>query len=465
MSRIDRLRADPLLATSTLRRATAGVDHVTRTAGLLLRVFGTGGRRPRAGPSGTGWSPATVDDAPVSGTGHRPCRVALVSGHYAPRVGGLERYVGRLARALRESDDLDVVVITSAPGCRRRWDTIDGVPVLRLPTLLLASNTPVNPAWALQLPLALWRMRVDLVHAHSPVPGLADLAMLTSGRRPRLLTYHAGSMRKGVPGLTDLLLAAYERFILPLVFQRADVLVAVSPTSLAAQEPTARTIPPGVDPEFLESVPAPDRPDEGPPVLLYVGRLDRTSSWKGLDVLFDAYVDLLAEWPDLRLRLVGGGDAAPDMEVQARRRGLSGVSLPGVLHGKDLVEAYRTASLLVLPSTTDAESFGMCLIEAMACATPVVATSVGGPRWVVTPEVDGLLVPPGDRAALVAACRRLLSNRHLAQRLGAAGRDTVQRRFPWARQVDDYLSLYRSLGTVKGRPGRTTPVGRANGTV
>jgi glycosyltransferase involved in cell wall biosynthesis len=372
--------------------------------------------------------------------------VAVVAPYYPPKVGGVENYAARIARAVAEDPGLRPVVITTRlSGLRTTVSVEDGVQVVRLGAWLRLSNTPLSPLWPFQLRRWLRRTGAEVVNAHAPVPGLADLAVAVSGRRPAVLTYHAGSMHKGEPGsgFADRLIGAYERRVLPRVFRRARVLVAVSPVSLAAGQPHAVEITPGVDTErFTPGAPASQRPR----TVLYVGRMDRSSAWKGVDVLVRAFAELAADVPGARLRLVGGGDAVQDHLRLAAELGVADrVEAAGELTGQALADAVRTAAVAVLPSRTEAESFGMVLVEAMACGTPVVGSAVGGIPHAVADGETGLLVPPGDPAALAAACRKLLADGELADRLGAAGRLRAEQRFAWPGLMARYTDLFRSL--------------------
>jgi glycosyltransferase involved in cell wall biosynthesis len=87
----------------------------------------------------------------------------------------------------------------------------------------------------------------------------------------------------------------------------------------------------------------------------------------------------------------------------------------------------------------------MALVEAMACATPVVGSAVGGIPHVVEHEKTGLLVPPGDPTALAAACARLLSDGGLADRMGAAGRRAAEQRYSWPALTARYVDMFRAL--------------------
>ncbi len=366
----------------------------------------------------------------MSGAARR-VRAALVTPRFPPEVGGVERYVLRVAEALRDSGRYDVTVVTSSGSRRTTYDTVDGFPVHRLGTWATLSNTRVNPVWAWQLRRLLMRLEVDVVNAHAPVPGLADLAAWIAPA-PVVLTYHAGSMVKG-DHPADALLRGYERHLLPRVFDRCAALVAVSPVSCARATGRAALIPPGVDCALF-----------APPAsgavracrVLYVGRVERTSRWKGLQVLLDALVRLRDLVPGVRLEVVGDGDDVSSLRRRAVRLGVAGVvDWRGPVDHRELPRHYRAAGVTVLPSLTEAESFGMVLTEAMASGCPVVGSAVGGIPFVVRDGVDGLLVPPGDPCALAEALASVLSDPARAAAMGAAGREAALTR--WNREVHE----------------------------
>jgi glycosyltransferase involved in cell wall biosynthesis len=165
---------------------------------------------------------------------------------------------------------------------------------------------------------------------------------------------------------------------------------------------------PGVDPAEL----APGTPAGG--ALLCVAAV---TPHKGHDVLLHA----LATLPDLawRCTCVGSLDRDPDFADGVCRRADGRVRFLGPRTGPGLERAYAAADLLVLPSY--AETYGMVVTEAIARGVPVVASDVGG-----VPEAlggGGLLVPPGDPAALGAALRSWLTDRGMRDRLRRAARE------------------------------------------
>jgi glycosyltransferase involved in cell wall biosynthesis len=374
-------------------------------------------------------------------TDRRTRTVAVVAPYYPPKIGGVENYAERVTAAVAGSPDLRAVVLTTnTAGRRTRVEVADGVPVVRLGTWGRLSNTPLSPMWPIQVRRWLRRFDVDVLNVHLPVPGLGDMALAVRGERPAVLTYHSGSMRKG-RRLVDAMISGYERWMLPAAFARAGVLVAVSPASLATGHPGAIQITPGVDPQRFTPGAAPSARAR---TLLYVGRMDRSSAWKGVDVLMRALATV--DLPDVRLRLVGNGDATGDLADLARTLGvLDRIDFAGELRGDELVAAMQEAAVAVLPSRSAAESFGMALVEAMACGTPVIGSDIGGIPYVLTHGVTGLLVPAGDAAALAAACRLVLTDGALADRLGDAGRRHVTESYAWAPLMERYLAVFRSL--------------------
>lgn len=366
--------------------------------------------------------------------------VVVVTPYYPPKIGGVERYAERVARAVEATPGMRAAVLTtSTTGQRTSVATEQGVPVVRLGCWGCLSNTPLSPLWPIQVHRWLRRLEADVVNVHSPVPGLGDVAIAVRGRRPVVLTYHSGSMVKGRP-YVDLLLRAYERYVLPGLFARARVLVAVSPGSLAAGRPGCIQITPGVETDRFTPGPA---ASTRPRTVAYVGRMERSSAGKGIDILLRAFA-ALGDLPTARLRLIGDGDAVVDLLALADHLGIADrVDFAGELTGDRLVAAVQQAAVVVLPSYM--EAFGTVLAEAMACGTPVVGSAVGGIPHVIADGLTGLLVPPGDPAALAEACRTILQDGALADQFGAAGRQRAVERYAWSGLTGRYVEVFQSL--------------------
>ena len=159
-----------------------------------------------------------------------------------------------------------------------------------------------------------------------------------------------------------------------------------------------------------------------------VGLFGRLSEWKGQHVFLDA----LAAMEGVQAVIVGGalfGQEAYEARIreQASRLGLDGrVRFLGFR--SDVPELMASMDVVAHTSIV-AEPFGRVVVEAMMCGRPVVATRGGGVTEIIRDGETGLLVPPGDAAALAAALGTILSDPALAQRLGQSGRDDVSDRF------------------------------------
>jgi glycosyltransferase involved in cell wall biosynthesis len=112
--------------------------------------------------------------------------------------------------------------------------------------------------------------------------------------------------------------------------------------------------------------------------------------------------------------------------------------VPHWLHQMDI---YVAASRL------DSESFGVAVLEASACALPVVVSDVGGLPEVVAHGVTGLVVPRDDPAALSAAVERLVADADLRRAFGEAGRVRVQQQYEWTHSVDEMLACFNAVRT------------------
>ena len=163
---------------------------------------------------------------------------------------------------------------------------------------------------------------------------------------------------------------------------------------------------------------------------------------KGHDVLLDALATVVEEsW---RCSCVGSLDRDPAFAGEMRRRArATGCGSPGPRTGAGLDRAYASADLLVLASR--AETYGMVVTEALARGVPVLAADVGGVTEALGHGEDGtrpgLLVPPGDPAALGAALRSWLGDAELRGRLRRAARERRASLRPWAATTSDVAGV------------------------
>jgi glycosyltransferase involved in cell wall biosynthesis len=164
----------------------------------------------------------------------------------------------------------------------------------------------------------------------------------------------------------------------------------------------------------------------------------RLSPEKDIATLLRATAIVARSRPAFRLAIAGDGPCLTELRTLATELKLDErVEFLGMV--RDVAGLLHRASMYVLSSLS--EGVSLTLLEAMACGLPVVATRVGGTPEVVT-ERTGLLVPPGDPAALATALVRIAADRMLGERLGRAGRRHVEELFDIRRMVADYERMY-----------------------
>jgi len=349
-------------------------------------------------------------------------KLLLVTPYFPPHTGGLETYVFNIAQGLIQRYDYEVVVVTSNPnGKKQSIENYCGIKVYRLPIMLRISNTPVNPWWYLTLKSIIRAEKPDIINSHQPVPFIGDLTALLAGDIPFVLTYHEGTMRKH-KFLFDIIIFLYEMLILPHIARKATKIICsshfVRDTFLKRYAFKSIVIHPGVDISLFKPNPAINRDKN---LVLFICRSKNMHKMKGLYQLLDAIKTL----PDSRLRIVGEKGNFPDQRIIST----------GIKRGKDLVEEMQKASVVVLPSLSQVESFGMVLIEAMACQTPVVGTNSGGIPEVIEDGMDGFTVPAKDSHALALAISKIMADRELACRMGQYGEAKVREKFTWDTRV------------------------------
>lgn len=174
-------------------------------------------------------------------------------------------------------------------------------------------------------------------------------------------------------------------------------------------------------------------------VAFFAGRLE---SQKAVDVLLRAWKRVQSRQPEALLVLAGDGSLRAELE--ALSRSLEIQDAVRFLGQSDQVLAlYQAADLFVLPSWS--EGMSNALLEAMACGLAPVATAIPGNTDVLTHERDGLLVAPGDEAALASSLERLLAEDDLRASLATAARQTVLDRFTLEQTAQHYAHLYQHL--------------------
>jgi glycosyltransferase involved in cell wall biosynthesis len=178
------------------------------------------------------------------------------------------------------------------------------------------------------------------------------------------------------------------------------------------------------------------------PARHYLGILATLRTWKGHVYLLDAFARLALQYPDWQLLLVGDGPQWRNLNRRIDELGLrERVIMPG--NREDVPLWLNSMDVFVLPSYGE-EGVSQSVMQAMACARPVVSTTVGAIHEAVAHGETGLLVAPHDVTQLQEAVERLMRDGALRERLGAAGRARAERLFGTGRMLDAMESVFRN---------------------
>jgi phosphatidyl-myo-inositol alpha-mannosyltransferase len=289
-------------------------------------------------------------------------------------------------------------------------------------------NIILSPTAVPRIRRVLEEEQFDILHLHEPMTPAICVATLAFARTPVVATWHAsgplGWMKFGLP-------------LWGFLMDRIDYRIAVS-------EPARETIARWIPGEW-EIVPngtlIPDTADPGGREhrVLFVGRHERR---KGLHVLLRA-------WPEVRrrtgatLRIIGAEPLAVRLLLSRVGIDSDGIEIAGFLSQEDLTRELLSAKAMSAPSL-GGESFGMVLTRAFACATPVIASDIGGYREVIEPGT-AVLVPPGEPEALADAIVALFEDEDRRRAIGEAARKLAVERYSWDRIAQRLAEIYEEV--------------------
>lgn len=392
-------------------------------------------------------------------------RLRVVYLDHVARLSGAELALLRLLPAM--DVDAHVIVAEDGPLVARLRAAGISVEVLPMaPSALDLHRDEVRPGriplssamatagYVVRLARRLRWLRPDLVHANSLKSALCGLAAGRIAGVPLVWHLRDRIAKDYLPGsAVRLVRSAASRF--------PTAVIANSHATLDTLDRAGRR---GRLPGGAHVIGDAFRPIRRPPPLggrrMRMGMVGRLAPWKGQHVFLDAFARAFAGGSEQAVvvgaPLFGEEHYAAELRQLATRLGIAKqVEFTGF---RDDVEAELARFELLVHASTIPEPFGQVVIEGMAAGLPVVAANAGGPAEIIEHEVNGLLYPPGDAAALADVLRRLAADPNLRWRLGWAGRSGVAAYAPEviAAQV---MSVYRQA--LAGR--RAPPSARADG--
>jgi alpha-maltose-1-phosphate synthase len=375
-------------------------------------------------------------------------KVALLTREYPPEVyGGAGVHVEYLARELAPFVDLTV-------HCQGKPRSNA---VAHSPWSLLSEANFALQTLSTDLSMTAALSGCQLAHSHTWYANMAGhLASLLYGM-PHVVTTH--SLEPQRPWKAEQLGGGYalSSWAEKVAIEGAAAVVAVSEgmredvlSAYPAVDPAKiHVIYNGIDAEQYSPDSATDvieryGVDTGRPSVVFVGRITRQ---KGVPVLLRAAAHLD---PEVQLVLCAGAPDTPELGeevaglVEELRKTRSGVIwLSGMLSKREVIQLLSHSTLFACPSVY--EPLGIVNLEAMACGTAVVASSVGGIPEVVADGKTGLLVPPNDPEALAESINTLTRDPERARAMGTAGRERASTLFDWGRIAEQTADLYQKV--------------------
>ena len=289
-------------------------------------------------------------------------------------------------------------------------------------------NIILSPRTVGRVKRALEREQFDLLHLHEPMTPAICVAALALAKCPIVATHHASGQLNWL---------SFGKPVWGFLMERIDYRIAVSePARESAMRhhggeyeliPNGVLIPEHADPARREHR------------VVFLGRHEPR---KGLHVALRA-------WPEIRrrtgarLRVIGADPLAVGLLLARLRVPDEGIDVLGFLSQEELTQELVHAKALVAPSL-GGESFGMILTRAFACATPVVASDIPGYRGVMEPGA-GVLIPPGNPAALAEAVERLLADEPRREALGRGARELAQAKYSWDDIAGRLTEIYEQV--------------------
>jgi len=381
-------------------------------------------------------------------------KIGIVSEYFYPHLGGITEHVYYFSKELIRRG-FEVVLLTGYEGEAMDVPLPESLRIVRLgrsvPMFSNHSYGKVTVGWRLgaRVKKILAEEKFDLLHIHSPIMMTLPLLFQKYTNTVTVGTFHTY--------FDSLFLYKLWRNVAQSYLTKLDGRIAVAPSCVEAMnryfQADYEIIPNGVATDWFS------RPsgkiakyEDGAPNILFLGRLDPRN---GLDTLLEAVPQVEERRPDARLLVIGDGPMRSFYEKMAGSRLGRKIFFEGQING-NRPEYFATSRVFCYPATK--ASFGITLLESMAAGIPVVATDNTGFREIIRNEVNGLLVPQNDAAALAKALCRVVEDPALSETLAKEGQKEAER-YSWSKVTDKVLDFYDSVYRKKRGVSFLSPAG------
>jgi glycosyltransferase involved in cell wall biosynthesis len=358
---------------------------------------------------------------------------------FYPYIGGVENYVLELSAELAKRGHKVKVICANEPKSRK-IETIKGIMVKREGYIGKIANTNIS----LSLPYNLLKENFDVIHAHFPTPWNCDWSMIASilKNKPLILTYHNDIINHQTHSI---LAKIYSSTLLKFILKNAKTIIIDQPKYINYSKFLKKyknkivTIPVGIDTKIFK----PLKQKKSKNTLFFLGILDKFHRYKGLDYLIKALAKVKQKIPNIKLIVGGKGELAEEYEELTRNLGLeNNIRFAGYIEEKNLIRLYNQSQIFILPSVGHEEGFGIVLLEAMACKTPVICTNIVGVAEDVGKSNAGIVVRPKDIEELSHAILHILKNNAVRRKIGENALKLVRQKYSSEKMAESFEKIY-----------------------
>jgi len=378
-------------------------------------------------------------------------RIIQASSYFYPHIGGVETHVLELSQTLQDMGH-DVIVLCAAVPKSRPTEVLNGLNVHRFPAI----DLPYVPyMFALRRRVA--QFSANVVHSHYPPPFMSYGTVKGLPQIPHVLTYHCdleipdhiANLR--IPNVCKNLVqqvnkGLYAKPVLDKVNQIIATTQSYAQSSSVLRGYQYEIVPNGIRLQAFDKQLHDVSNERMSKQVLFVGRL---SSVKGIDYLIEAAKIVLKQHDDATFLIVGDGEERQRLEALAIGYE-NHIKFCGYISRRALIALYKRSTVLVLPSFTRLEAFGVVLLEAMACETPVIASRIPGVLDVI--GEGGFLVTPRSPQSIATAILEIFENPTNARHMGKKGRQLVEQKYDWKIVAQGILDLYANVAESTVRP-------------
>ncbi|HVP93340.1 MAG TPA: glycosyltransferase family 4 protein, partial [Acidobacteriota bacterium] len=371
--------------------------------------------------------------------------ICMITREFPPKEGGIGSYVYNLSKELVRRGH-QATVITRGSSRQIRKTVVDGIGIFEVPFIpVYPFHLLVHGVFVQRVLESIWP-KPTLVHLHTPVVPVIKTLI------PIMMTVHTPSrVDARYQEMSNLYLMAAKvqsMLIYPSIelelMKRSRKVTTVSYS--VAEELREYGLKPcdiavvgnGVDEEIFTPSNVEEQGNR------YISCTGGLRGRKGLFDLLNCAAYVVKEIPTMKFVITGKGPFLNMLKKKAKRLGIEkNIIFPGFVKKDRLIQIYRNATIHVIPSTY--EGLPTVLLEAMACARPVVATAVGGTTEVIASGINGFLVPSKAPEEMSETILNLLGEPQLRKAVGTAARRTVEERYTWSKITDNILSCYESI--------------------